>query len=74
MGGNAVKADIVMEAKTGHRLDACDGVARGDMIDALVADPNPQRSSGELGRADALQRFDARVNARRLIEFVRSRC
>jgi hypothetical protein len=29
---------------------------------------------GERGRVDAVARFDARDNARRLFEFVRSRC
>jgi glycosyltransferase involved in cell wall biosynthesis len=66
--------DIVLEGKTGHLLDAGDSAALGDAMEALVTDPNRRRSMGELGRADALQRFDARENARRLFEFVRSRC
>jgi glycosyltransferase involved in cell wall biosynthesis len=66
--------DIVLEGKTGHLLDAGDSAALGDAIEALVIDSNRRRSMGEHGRADALQRFDARENARRLFEFVRSHC
>jgi glycosyltransferase involved in cell wall biosynthesis len=64
----------VLEGKTGHLLDAGDSAALGDAIEALVIDSNRRRSMGEHGRADALQRFDARENARRLFEFVRSHC
>jgi glycosyltransferase involved in cell wall biosynthesis len=66
--------DIVLEGKTGHLLDAGDSAALGDAIEALVIDSNRRRSMGEHGRADALQRFNARENARRLFEFVRSHC
>ncbi|HTB67244.1 MAG TPA: glycosyltransferase family 4 protein [Steroidobacteraceae bacterium] len=66
--------DIVLEGKNGHLLNAGDGAALGDALEALVADSGRRRSMGEYGRADALQRFDARENARRLFEFVRSHC
>jgi glycosyltransferase involved in cell wall biosynthesis len=66
--------DIVLEGKTGHLLEAGDSAALGDAVEALVTDASRRRSMGEHGRADALQRFDARENARRLFEFVRSRC
>jgi glycosyltransferase involved in cell wall biosynthesis len=66
--------DIVLEGKTGHLLDSGDSAALGDAIEALVIDSKRRRSMGEHGRVDALQRFDARENARRLFEFVRSQC
>ncbi len=66
--------DIVLDGKTGHLLNAGDGDALGDAIEALVTDTNRRHRMGEQGRADALRRFDACENARRLFEFVRSRC
>ena len=66
--------DIVLEGKTGHLLEPGDSGALGDAVEALVTDAGRRRSMGENGRADALQRFDARENARRLFEFVRARC
>ncbi len=66
--------DIVLDGKTGYLLEAGDSAALGDAIEALVTDVGRRRTMGELGRADALQRFNARENARRLFEFVRSRC
>jgi glycosyltransferase involved in cell wall biosynthesis len=66
--------DIVLDGKTGYLIDAGDSAALGDAIEPLVTDASRRRSMGEQGRADALQRFDARENARRLFEFVRSHC
>ena len=66
--------DIVLDGKTGHLLEPGDSVALGDAVEALVADAGRRRSMGEQGRADALQRFDARENARRLFDFVRAHC
>jgi glycosyltransferase involved in cell wall biosynthesis len=67
-------SDVVVEGKNGHLVDAGDGVALGDVVEALVTDASRRRAMGEQGRADALQRFDARKNACRLFEFVRSHC
>lgn len=66
--------DIVVDGQTGHLLDSGDSAGLGDALEALVADPARRRAMGEAGRADAAARFDATVNARRLFEFVRSRC
>jgi glycosyltransferase involved in cell wall biosynthesis len=66
--------DIVLDGKTGYLLEAGDSAALGDAIEALVTDAGRRRSMGEHGRADALRRFNARENARRLFEFVRARC
>jgi glycosyltransferase involved in cell wall biosynthesis len=66
--------DLVLDGKTGHLLEAGDSAALGDVIETLVTDASLRRRMGERGRADALQRFDVRENARRLFEFVSSRC
>lgn len=66
--------DIVLEGRTGHLVEPGDGAALGDAVEALVVDANRRRSMGEQGRMDALQRFDARENSRRLFDFVRSHC
>jgi glycosyltransferase involved in cell wall biosynthesis len=66
--------DTVLEGKTGHLIDAGDSAALGDAVEALVTDSSRRRSMGDHGRADALNRFDARKNACRLFEFVRSHC
>ena len=67
-------ADIIVEGQTGHLLDAGDGNGLGDALEALVLDPARCQTMGQNGRVDAVARFDARDNARRLFEFVRSRC
>ncbi len=66
--------DMVVEGKTGHLLEAGDGERLGDVLESLLTDPNRRREMGVSGRADAEQRYDAKVNARRLFEFVRARC
>ena len=66
--------DIVIDGKTGHLLDADDSAALGDALETLVADPGLRHEMGKNGHADAVLRFDARENARRLFEFVRARC
>lgn len=66
--------DMIVEGETGHLLDSGDAAGLGDALEALVADPARRRTMGERGRADASARFDARINAQRLFQFVRSRC
>jgi len=66
--------DMAQEGTTGHLIDVGDGAALGDALEALIADPARRRLMSERCRADAVHRFDARENARRLFEFVRSRC
>jgi len=66
--------DMVVDGQTGHLLDSGDSAGLGDVLEELVRDPAKRRLMGEKGRADAAARFDATVNARRLFEFVRSRC
>ncbi|HKO47525.1 MAG TPA: glycosyltransferase family 4 protein [Polyangiaceae bacterium] len=66
--------DIVLDGKTGRLLEAGDAAALGDALETLVTDPKLRREMGANGHADAVLRFDARENARRLFEFVRHRC
>jgi len=66
--------DILLENKTGHLLEPDDAEAFGDALEALVTDPARRRAMGVAGRQDALDRFDARDNARKLFEFVCARC
>jgi len=65
--------DMVQEGKTGHLVDVDDADALGDALQALVENPAQRRAMGQAGRQDAMARFDARENARRLFEFVCSR-
>jgi glycosyltransferase involved in cell wall biosynthesis len=67
-------SDIILEGRTGHLLEPGDSAALGDAVEALIADPKRRREMGVEGRADATRRFNARDNALRLFEFVRSRC
>ena len=66
--------DLILEGRTGRLLNAGDAAALGDTLEELVDQPALRREMGDRGRADAVERFDARENARRLFEFVRGRC
>ena len=48
--------------------------ALGDALETLVTDSSKRKKMGEASRVEAGVRFEARENARRLFEFVRSRC
>jgi len=66
--------DMIREGETGHVLDVGDAGQLGDALESLVVDREKRLKMGELSRAEAVRRFDARENARLLFEFVRSRC
>jgi len=66
--------DILEDGATGHLLDVDDANTLGDVLEALIADPARRQIMGKRGRETALDRFDARKNARKLFEFVCSRC
>ncbi len=66
--------DVVHEGETGYLIEPDDGDALGDVLEALVNNRTRRHEMGDRGRADALARFGARDNARKLFEFVRSRC
>ena len=66
--------DIINEGVTGRVVAPDDAGSLGDALEELVADPKQRLAMGVASRADAEQRFEVRTNARRLFEFVRSRC
>jgi glycosyltransferase involved in cell wall biosynthesis len=66
--------DLVREGETGHLIEADDGAALGDALESLVSDPRARARMGALAREEAQKRFGAEDNARKLFDFVRSRC
>jgi glycosyltransferase involved in cell wall biosynthesis len=66
--------DLVKEGDTGHVVDVDDASALGDALEALVLDGARRQRMSLLCREEAFKRFGVRDNARRLFEFVRSRC
>ncbi len=66
--------DIIQDGKTGHLVEVDDGVALAGALRTLIEDPVHRREMGRESRIAAVAGFDVRENARRLFEFVRSRC
>ena len=66
--------DMVREGETGHLVDVGDAGTLGDALESLVSNPSRRSLMSQNCRADAERRFSTRDNARRLFEFVRSRC
>jgi glycosyltransferase involved in cell wall biosynthesis len=66
--------DVIRQEETGYLVEVDAAGALGDALEALVVDPARRRRMSEACRADAMRRFDIRENARRLFQFVRSRC
>jgi glycosyltransferase involved in cell wall biosynthesis len=66
--------DILRDGRTGHLLDVDDAGALGDTLEALIAEPARRREMGRHSRQDAIDRFDSRESARKLFEFVCTRC
>ena len=66
--------DAVREGVTGHLVAPDDAGALGDALESLVIDSSRRGRMALACRAEAAERFEARTNARRLFEFVRSRC
>jgi glycosyltransferase involved in cell wall biosynthesis len=65
--------EVVRDGETGFAVEVDDEAGLGDAIEVLVKDASRRQQMGLAGRADAAKRFDARINARRLFEFVQSR-
>jgi glycosyltransferase involved in cell wall biosynthesis len=65
-------ADIV--GKNGFVIPPDDVPALGDALETLATDSTQRKQMGESARLEAGRRFESRENARRLFEFVRSRC
>jgi glycosyltransferase involved in cell wall biosynthesis len=66
--------DMIRDGETGHLIDVDDVDALGDVLVSLVENPARRTEMGRRGREDSRNRFEIRSNARRLFEFVRSRC
>jgi glycosyltransferase involved in cell wall biosynthesis len=66
--------DIVLPGETGHIIEPDDPEALGDALERLVTDPATRTAMGLRAREDAMRRFGAQDNARRLFEFVRRQC
>jgi glycosyltransferase involved in cell wall biosynthesis len=66
--------DVIKEGETGHLLEPGDSASLGDALESLVLNATRRLAMSANSRAAAVQRFDSRTNARRLFEFVRSRC
>lgn len=66
--------DIVIEGETGFLADVGDAGRVGDALELLVGDPARRAKMSAACRVDAARRFEARTNARRLFEFVHSKC
>jgi len=66
--------DLVREGDTGYIVESDDTAALGDALESLVVDVARRQSMAVACRAEALARFGVEDNARRLFEFVRSRC
>jgi glycosyltransferase involved in cell wall biosynthesis len=66
--------DVISDGETGHLIQVDDAAALTNHLEALVADPARRREMGAKARVRAEARFDSRVTARQLFEFVRSRC
>jgi glycosyltransferase involved in cell wall biosynthesis len=66
--------DLIREGQTGYVVEADDGTTLGDAVESLVVDSTTRRRMSVTCREEALARFGVQDNARRLFEFVRSRC
>jgi len=66
--------DMIEEGSTGHLIDVDDSEALASKLESLITEPALRREMGQKARARAVERFNVRENARRLFEFVRSRC
>ena len=65
--------EIVDDGVTGILVDA-DDEAFADAVRSLLSDVELRQRMGEAGRARVLQRFDARVTTRQLVEVLRAAC
>ncbi len=66
--------DMIQPGVTGYLMDVDHREQLGDAIEALIEDSANRARMSENCREQARRRFDARTNADKLFEFVRSRC
>ena len=64
--------DLVRDGSTGRLIDVDDADRLGDALEELVSDTTLRHRMSRDARQDALERFDARTNALRLFDFVRT--
>jgi glycosyltransferase involved in cell wall biosynthesis len=62
--------DIVVDGETGFIIAPGDGRQLGQRIEQLAADADLRRRLGAAARQRAVERFDARTNAARMVEIV----
>jgi glycosyltransferase involved in cell wall biosynthesis len=67
MGGIS---DIVVDGETGFLFPPGDGRALASALESIVNDPRRRTAFGKAGRRRAVERFDARVNAGRLVRLL----
>jgi glycosyltransferase involved in cell wall biosynthesis len=65
---------MIKPGETGELIPVDDADALGDALLSLVENRSLRVAMGEKCREHAARRFEARENAKRLFEFVRSRC
>jgi glycosyltransferase involved in cell wall biosynthesis len=63
--------DIVVHEETGFLIDPHDATQLGERLTQLLCNPELARSLGAAGRRRAIERFDARKNAQRLLTLLR---
>jgi len=66
--------DVISNGETGYLIEVDDASALTSSLETLVSDGARRGEMGTKARARAEARFDSRVTARQLFEFVRSRC
>jgi glycosyltransferase involved in cell wall biosynthesis len=66
--------DMIRDRETGHLIEVGDASGLGDALESLATDIGGRGAMSAACREDARARFDIRENARRLFQFVRSRC
>lgn len=66
--------DMIQVGRTGYLVDVDEEDRLGDALELLVSNPDLRARMSLACREEALRRFDARTNADKLYEFVRSRC
>jgi glycosyltransferase involved in cell wall biosynthesis len=65
--------ELVRDGETGRLVDVDDAARLGDALEELATNADLRARMSAAARLDATQRFDARTNALRVFDFVRTR-